>query len=121
MSLLNDPRVLFAAERTLMAWNRTSLALIAFGFLVERSGLLLAVLAPTHTARTQFTFWLGSAFILLGALSALFGSRQYRVVLRSLEPSAFPPGYATQGGVIVNLVVATLGMMLIAGLYWNQF
>jgi len=36
MSNLNDPRVLFAAERTLFAWNRTSLSLMAFGFVIER-------------------------------------------------------------------------------------
>ena len=38
MSDLNDPRVFFAAERTLMAWNRTGLTLMAFGFVLERFG-----------------------------------------------------------------------------------
>jgi len=32
MSDLNDPRVFFAAERTLMAWNRNGIALLAYLF-----------------------------------------------------------------------------------------
>ena len=46
MSVLDDPRVFFAAERTLLAWTRTSLTLMAFGFVVERFGLLQATLLP---------------------------------------------------------------------------
>src|SRR6267143_5225708 len=41
MSELNDPRVLFAAERTLLAWSRTSAGLMTFGFLVDRAGLVI--------------------------------------------------------------------------------
>ena len=37
----SDPRVFFAAERTFLAWIRTGLALMGFGFVVARFGLFL--------------------------------------------------------------------------------
>ncbi|HAB15828.1 MAG TPA: hypothetical protein DCE44_05190, partial [Verrucomicrobiales bacterium] len=36
-----DPRVFFAAERTLLAWIRTGLTIMGFGFVVARFGLFL--------------------------------------------------------------------------------
>jgi putative membrane protein len=114
MSELNDPRVLFAAERTLLAWNRTSLSLIAFGFIVERAGLLLESLAPAsvRAAEAALSFWIGVAFIALGALASAYSIRQYAIVLRSLTPGEFPPSYAAKWGMTVNAVVAVLGALL---------
>ncbi len=58
-----DPRVFFAAERTFLAWIRTGLALMGFGFVVARFGLFLREIAamqggpppPAGVSR-----WLGS-------------------------------------------------------------
>ena len=44
-SMMGDPRVFFAAERTLLAWVRTGLTIMAFGFVVARFGLFLRLLA----------------------------------------------------------------------------
>ena len=40
----SDPRVFFAAERTLLAWVRTGLTIMALGFVVSRFGLFVRLL-----------------------------------------------------------------------------
>lgn len=122
MSNLNDPRVLFAAERTLLAWNRTSLAFIAFGFVVERAGLMIETIAPgSLTQVNQFmTTWLGLAFIALGAFSSAYSSRQFMAVVRTLNPSEFPEKYGIKWGMIMNYIVAALGVALAIALSFSR-
>jgi len=111
MSALQDPRVLFAAERTLLAWTRTSLSLQAFGFAIDRLGMALdqfAPLARPPLAR-PLSLLLGECFILLGAGCALYSVRQHRRVLRTLAPEEIPAGYLLRGGVVLNLLLVLLG------------
>tara|TARA_R100000306_G_scaffold62537_1_gene72690 strand:- start:37794 stop:38165 length:372 start_codon:yes stop_codon:yes gene_type:complete len=119
VSDLKDPRVLFAAERTLLAWNRTSLALIAFGFLIERSALFLDAVSPGQIKHGSdvMTFWIGLAFIAVGVFAAVYSSRQYSLVLKTLQAVEFPDNYAPRWGLGVNGLVALLGSMLILALF----
>jgi putative membrane protein len=116
MSDLNDPRVFFAAERTLLAWNRTSIALMAFGFVLERFGLLMHLLLRDATAPLQrgLAFYIGIAFIALGAVVSIFATIEYRRVLKELKPVEIPNGYHVNLGVMLNVCVCLLAAALIA-------
>lgn len=122
MSELNDPRVFFAAERTLLAWTRTSLTLMAFGFMIERFSLFLTMLstekgAPFHQ---NLSFWVGLVFLLLGSLTAAAATAQYHSVLRTLKPVEIPPGYRVNAGTLANLIIAALGILLTLHLFLHR-
>ena len=116
-----DPRALFAAERTLLAWQRSAIALMGFGFVVERFGLFLRLVAkePEGGLHRGLSLALGVLLIVLGALACLAGMRQFRHVLGAVDPGAVPPGYWRHAGLWVSaalvVVAAALVVYFVAG------
>ncbi len=84
-----------ANERTFLAWVRTSLGVMAFGFVVERFALFLRRLAlildraglagGAVAPKTGFSSALGVAIIALGALLPLAAYARYRATARAID------------------------------------
>ena len=120
MSYTADPRVLFAAERTLLAWQRSAIALMGFGFVVERFGLFLQLVShqPLSGSQRGFSLGLGVLLLLLGAAVALISARQFRQIVKSLDPAVVPPGYWTHVGVGLNIIIALISLIFALGFLW---
>ena len=67
-----DPRVYFAAERTFLAWLRTGITVMAFGFVVARFGLFLRLLRAQggeQAAGTGLSPYIGAVLVVLGVIA----------------------------------------------------
>jgi inner membrane protein YidH len=114
MSYLQDPRVFFAAERTLLAWQRSAIAIIGMGFVIERFGLFLRLvnggkLPPEHAGMSLI---LAVLFLIAGATIALVSAWQYQRFLKELSAPEMPRGHLTWPAPALNalLAVAALAM-----------
>ena len=110
-----DPRVRFAAERTLLAWLRTGLALMGFGFVVARFGLFLRELAAVHEPARPArggSLWIGIALVVVGVAVTALAALQHRQFLRRLDRGEgyAPPRWSLALVVSVLLIAIGLGM-----------
>ena len=109
-----DPRIFFAAERTLLAWLRTGIAIMGLGFLVARFGLFVVSVrdpgakVPGLTGSTL----IGTGFVLLGAFVIGAAAYQQARFARTLSSEHRPNRYSIRFSLLMASFLAVLGAAL---------
>jgi len=107
-----------ANERTFLAWVRTSIAVIAFGFLVERFDLFLAIVAPEaiknkiSVTRGEFGHVAGLVLIVLGIVMILISAIRFGRTAREIDDDRVFPGTGSR----VDFALAALLILLAVAL-----
>ena len=112
-SNLNRARDHLANERTFLAWLRTGVATIVFGFAIGRFSIALREFLKLQGEKTTtpgFTTWLGIISAVGGVMLILAGLVRYRKTRTQLETNTFEPaGYVID---IVSYLLGLLGLVL---------
>ena len=120
-----DPRVYFAAQRTFLAWIRTGLALMGFGFVVARFGLFLRELAMRNMSQSQAmsrgtspSLWLGTGLVVVGVSVNILATLTHLREVKQLRTGRWKSGHPSQIAVTLALLLAGAGIGLAMYLVW---
>jgi putative membrane protein len=111
-----------ANERTFLAWLRTSIALIGFGFAIARFGLFLQQLDLAFTQQQSKghsifnSQSLGIALVILGIVTIALAAWQYNRVFWQIERGNYRPNRLLvwiMTGVVVSLGFLSIPLLLL--------
>jgi uncharacterized protein (DUF302 family)/uncharacterized membrane protein YidH (DUF202 family) len=111
-----DLRDELAVERTFLAWIRTGVACMGFGFVVARFGLflqqLLAIRNLPSVRSYGLSLWLGTALIAAGVIINVISAWHHSRLIRELRRGELPPPRPSTLAVSLAVFLAIVGLAM---------
>jgi uncharacterized protein (DUF302 family)/uncharacterized membrane protein YidH (DUF202 family) len=114
--LTHDPRVYFAEERTFLAWIRTGLALMGFGFVVARFGIFLQELVLDRGSEpvrsSGVSVGLGVSLVVTGVVVVLAAAWRHIVLVGAIKRGEAVAVRPSTLGLLLAVALAIVGLLM---------
>jgi putative membrane protein len=112
-----NPTDHLANERTFLAWIRTSIALMGFGFVIVKFALFvrqvsLALGEKAGLPPKGFSAIIGVFMVAMGAITAILAYIRYRSVEKQLNSDSYYPSQWLSVLVTVSIVIACVLLII---------
>ena len=106
-----------ANERTFLAWVRTAIAVMAFGFVIERFDLFLRAIAsqrqsPLNSPGSSFANAAGLAFIAIGVAMIVISGFRFARTAKGIETENQVPSTGERFDLALAMLIGLLGASL---------
>jgi putative membrane protein len=108
-----------ANERTYLAWIRTAIAVMAFGFVIEKFGIFLTYIgaelggkAPPPASRDDARL-LGIGLVVLGVIIIVVATLRFLSTRRQIDDEARHTVASAATGVLLTVLLGLLAMFLL--------
>lgn len=128
---VQNRRVHMANERTFLAWIRTSIGIMAFGFVLEKFALFIKQMdrlmarsgpedpmtATSSLHGSEYSSLFGMLLIGLGAVMGLLAFIRYKKVERQIDEDTYHPSLILD--ILLTLSIVAIGVFLILYLLYS--
>jgi putative membrane protein len=120
-------QVHMANERTFLAWIRTSIGIMAFGFVVEKFAFFInnlsyllskSTIPETTPPSSEYSKIIGIILVAMGALMGVLSFIRYKKVEREIDEDTFRPSLILD--ILVAMGILTIGIFLVLYMVHNM-
>ena len=107
-----------ANERTFLAWVRTAIAIMAFGFVIEKFDLFLKALAPQASLKEiaphgqKFANAAGLTFIAIGVVMIVIAGVRFTATAKAIDTEDTMPSPGERFDIALAALIGLLGVAL---------
>ncbi len=115
--LVSNPSDHLANERTFLAWIRTSVAIMGFGFVVVKFALFIKQISLVLTSKQTvlpgrgYSAQIGILLVAVGAFMAFYAYLRYRNTEKQLLNKAYQPSLVPS--LLLMLGIVIVGILLV--------